>query len=113
MPSRNEGQFIWLVKRLEIPWYVMADGEEKPISDLEAALKKAGCPPIADSSNVVTVAKGNNFETQLLADGYLAEVEVALNETYGQQKYLDWYIDNHHGLPLGKNNVLNVPASAA
>jgi putative ATP-dependent endonuclease of OLD family len=95
--------FIWLAKSLEIPWYVMADGEEKPISDLEAALKKAGCPPIAASSNVVTVAKGNNFETQLLADGYLAEVESALNETYGHEKYLDWYIDNHHGLPLGKN----------
>ncbi|TCF99068.1 hypothetical protein BZM27_54985 [Paraburkholderia steynii] len=33
-------------------------------------------------------AKGNNFEAQLLADGYLAEVEIALNETYGQEKFL-------------------------
>jgi putative ATP-dependent endonuclease of OLD family len=95
--------FIWLAKSLDIPWYVMADGEQKPIADLEAALNKAGRPPIAASSNVVAIANGKNFETQLLADGYLNEIETALDEAYGQAKFLDWYIENHDGLPLGKN----------
>ncbi|OXC75679.1 putative ATP-dependent endonuclease of the OLD family, YbjD subgroup [Caballeronia sordidicola] len=95
--------FIWLAKSLDIPWYVMADGEQKPITDLEAALNKAGRPPIAASPNVVAIANGKNFETQLLADGYLTEIETALDEASGHEKFLDWYIENHDGLSLGKN----------
>lgn len=94
--------FIWLAKSLEIPWYVMADGETKPVSDLEAALKKAGQPNIAASTNVVVVSSGKNFETQLLVDGYLAEIELALNEASGHKSFLDEYIDRNHGLDMGK-----------
>ncbi|MCW0053347.1 ATP-dependent nuclease [Burkholderia pseudomallei] len=94
--------FIWLAKSLEIPWYVMADGEAKPVGDLEAALKKAGQPDIASSTNVVVVSSGNNFETQLLADGYIAEIEIALNEAYGHTSLLDEYIERNHGLDMGK-----------
>lgn len=94
--------FIWLAKSLEIPWYVMGDGEQNAINDLEAALKKADQPNIASSSNVVVVSAGKNFETQLLEDGYLAEIEAALDEAHGQKSFLDAYIDKHHGLELGK-----------
>ncbi|WP_439892500.1 ATP-dependent nuclease [Ralstonia sp. 25C] len=94
--------FIWLAKSLEIPWYVMGDGEQNAINDLEAALKKADQPNIASSPNVVVVSAGKNFETQLLEDGYLAEIEVALDEAHGQKSFLDAYIDKHHGLDLGK-----------
>ncbi|MGS1026885.1 ATP-dependent nuclease [Burkholderia glumae] len=94
--------FIWLAKSLDIPWYVMADAEAKPISDLEGALKKAGQPAIANSSNVVAVTLGNNFETQLLADGYLPEVEIALDQAHGEEKFLDSYIDTLDGKPLKK-----------
>ncbi|MEM5276419.1 AAA family ATPase [Cupriavidus taiwanensis] len=94
--------FIWLAKSLEIPWYVMGDGEQKPINDLEAALKKAEQPNIASSSNVVVVSAGKNFETQLLEDGYLVEIETALNEAHGRESFLDEFIDKHHGLELAK-----------
>lgn len=94
--------FIWLAKSLEIPWYVMGDGEQKPINDLEAALKKAEQPNIASSPNVVVVSASKNFETQLLEDGYLVEIETALNEAHGRESFLDEFIDKHHGLELAK-----------
>jgi putative ATP-dependent endonuclease of OLD family len=91
--------FIWLAKSLEIPWYVIADGEPQPVSDLEAALKKAGQPKAAMSSNVVVLPDGNNFERQLLADGYLAEIEQALDEVQACDAYLDSFIKQNDGLP--------------
>jgi putative ATP-dependent endonuclease of OLD family len=104
--------FIWLANSLDIPWYVMADAETKPLLDLEGALKKVKHPAIAACPNIVAVANGNNFETQLLADNYLAEVEIALDETHGENRFLDWYIDNHHGLSAGKNKPLRDYRSA-
>ncbi|RQZ74557.1 DUF2813 domain-containing protein [Burkholderia glumae] len=95
--------FIWLAKSLEIPWYVMADGEQRPVEDLEKALKKAKQPASGTAPNVVVLPGGKNFETQLLAEGYLEEIEKALNETYEHDAYLDDFIDKNDGLPLSKS----------
>jgi len=98
--------FIWLAKSLGIPWYVMGDGETLPVANLEAALKKAKHPDIAKSPMIVVLPKGHNFETQLLENGYLAEIEIALNNVHGSNDYLDKFIKIRHGLPLpkGKGN---------
>lgn len=95
--------FVWLAKSLEIPWYVIGDGETKPVAALEEALKKAGQPNIAASTNVVVLPKDSNFERQLLAENYLAEIELALNEAHNHASYLNQFIDKNHGLPYGKD----------
>lgn len=95
--------YIWLAKSLEIPWYILADGEPHPVSKLEEALRKAGQPLVAASSNVVVLPDGNNFERQLLAEGYLPEIEIALNEVHENPSYLDQFITIREGKPYGGN----------
>ncbi|NCC04620.1 MAG: DUF2813 domain-containing protein [Proteobacteria bacterium] len=88
--------FISLAHQFEIPWYVLADGEQLPLKDLNIALKKIGqvasaCP------NVVVFPNGNNFESQFISEGYLPEIETALNETHKCADFLGDYIKNMQG----------------
>jgi putative ATP-dependent endonuclease of OLD family len=94
--------YLWLAVQLGIPWYVFADGEAKPLADLNAALHNLGAPDASLCPNVVVIPNGRNFEQELVATGYLPEIEIALNETHEVEAYLDAYIQDHHGLPRGK-----------
>ena len=89
--------FVWLAKALRIPWYVFADGEAAPVKALDAALKKAGEPESAHCPNVVVHPAGKNFESQLIDEGYMAEIELALNAMSGSKTYLVDYVANMHG----------------
>ena len=91
--------FIWLAKSLNISWYVIADGESRPVNTLKKALKDAGESEAEKCPNVVILASGNNFETLLLTEGYLAEIESALDEVDGTANCLDTFIDKNHGKP--------------
>jgi putative ATP-dependent endonuclease of the OLD family len=94
--------FIWLAKGLDIPWYLIADGEPQPLKNLEDALKKASLADTSKSPNIVVLPGGNNFETQLIAEGYMAEIEAALDATSGEAAFLDGFIVKNHGLSYGK-----------
>lgn len=94
--------FIWLANSLSIPWYLIADGEERPLKNLEDALKKASLPNTSNSPNIVVLPNGNNFETQLVAEGYIGEIESALDVISGRSGFLDSFIDMNNGLSYGK-----------
>lgn len=89
--------FIWLAKALGIPWYVFADGESQPVKELDSALKKAGEVESSKHPSVVVHPAGKNFESQLVAEGYLSEIELALDAMSGVKGYLDEYIKDKHG----------------
>lgn len=91
--------FIWLAESLSIPWYVFSDGEANPLDHLRRALGKVGKPDPARCTNVVVLPGGNNFESQLLIEGYLAEIEKALDETNSMARFLDDYIGRLNGKP--------------
>ncbi len=97
--------FICLCKALRIPWYVFADGEPGPVRTLEAILKKAKEPKASSCANVVVLPGGNGFEGQLLAEGYLQEIEKAIDEAEGKAKYLDDYIVRMNGKPAKKSAI--------
>lgn len=101
----NYFPFIYLAKALGIPWYVIADGEQQPVKELDAALKKASEVESAKHPCVVVHPAGKNFESQLLVEGYLAEIEKGLDAMSGMPGYLDNYIKDKHG-QKGKKNVL-------
>jgi putative ATP-dependent endonuclease of OLD family len=65
-------------------------------------LKKAGLPETAKSPHIIVLPGGSNFETQLIAEGYMAEIEAALNEVSGDTAFLDGFINKNHGLSYGK-----------
>lgn len=97
--------FIWLAKALRIPWYAFADGESDPVKKLNQALAKAGEQEASKCENVVVLPGGNGFEAQLVAEGYLAEIEQVIDECEGQAKYLDDYVKRLHGKPKNKGKV--------
>ena len=97
--------FIWLLKVLRIPWYVFADAEPGPLAKLEADLKKAGEPVSSKCPNVVVLPAGKGFEAQLLAEGYLPEIEAAIDQAEGQTNFLDDYMATLDGKPKRKDVV--------
>lgn len=92
---------IWLAKKFHIPWYVFADGEALPVQRLNEALKKAEEGDHRACDNVVVIEGGRNFESMLLEDQYLPEVEMALDEQRGKPGALDDFIKLNHGKPYG------------
>jgi putative ATP-dependent endonuclease of OLD family len=84
--------FIWLAERLNIPWYVFSDGEPQPLNHLERALHNAGKPKAEACPNVVVIPGERNFETQLVAEGYLPEIEAVFDQVKGMKGFLDDYI---------------------
>lgn len=105
--------FMWLLKALQIPWYVFADGEPDPVSKLEAALKKAKEPQASRCPNVVVLPNGNGFEAQLLAEGYLPEIETAIDQVEAQKNYLDDYMSTLDGKPKKKKIIRDYKSAGA
>ncbi len=101
----NYFPFIYLAKSLGIPWYVIADGEPKPVKELDAALKKAAEEESSKNPRVVVHPNGKNFESQLIVDGYQVEIEIALDAMEGVAGFLDEYIKDKHGQNLKKDII--------
>jgi putative ATP-dependent endonuclease of OLD family len=89
--------FVWLAKAFKIPWFIFADGETTPVKSLEAALRKVGEPIAASCPNVVVHPQDKNFESQLIAEGYIQEIEQALNLMSGSSSFIEGYIADLHG----------------
>lgn len=89
--------FIWLAKSLEIPWFILSDAELQPLQMLDRSLAKAGFPNGAQLANVVTMDVGNDFEAQLLADGYVPEIEAAFDAYHQTQDYISQHMQIQQG----------------
>lgn len=103
--NSNYFPFIWLAERLNIPWYVFSDGEVETIGHLEKALHKSGKPKTDACPNVFVIPDGHNFETQLVAEGYLPEIEATFDRMEGEAAFLDDYIGMMHGKPGKKKTT--------
>jgi putative ATP-dependent endonuclease of OLD family len=95
--------YLVLANQLEIPWYVFSDGEAVPLTRLNGALNNLGLPDASKLDNVVVIPDGRNFEQQLVAEGYLPEIEAALDEVHGATGYLDGFIADLNGESRGRN----------
>ncbi len=95
--NTNYFPFIWLAESLAIPWYVFSDGELETITHLGRALHKSGKPAPAACPEVFVIPDGRNFERQLVADGYLPEIEATFDQVAGKVNYLSDYITRMNG----------------
>ena len=91
--------YIWMAEKFGISWYVLGDGEAKPIDDLKKALNRVGYSDLEDCPNVLVYPDEKNFETQLLAEGYLPEIEIVLDKYHEESGFLGNYIKIYHGKP--------------
>lgn len=95
--------FIWLAKSLEIPWFILSDAEPIPLKTLDSCLSKAGFPNRNALKNVVTMDDGNDFEAQLVAEGYAPELEAAFNAYHKKKDYISEHICSQQGQKKPKN----------
>ena|GEM_PF-163312 len=93
----NYFPYIWLAENLKIPWFVIADGEPAAVEVLDAALTKSGVSTSAANPSIVVLPGGRNFEQQLIAEGYEAEIQAALCKAYKSDTYIDDFIAKMHG----------------
>lgn len=103
--NSNYFPFIWLAESLHIPWYVFSDGETETITHLERALHKSGKATPDACPEVFVIPDGRNFEGQLVAEGYLPEIEATFNKVEGKAAFLDDYIARMNG-KTGKKGVI-------
>ena len=89
--------FIWLAKSLEIPWFILSDAELVPLKRLEQSLAKAGFADRTAFKNIVTMDTGNDFEAQLLAEGYAGEIEAAFDAYHQTTDYIGQHIQIQQG----------------
>ena len=89
--------FIWLAKSLGIPWFILSDAESHPLQTLDKCLSKAGFGNHTACKNVITMDAGNDFEAQLLADGYAPEIEAAFNEYHQAVDYITQHTQMQQG----------------
>ena len=66
--------FIQFANDLNVPWIIFSDGEEKVIVGVKKFISQANCSEI---ENTVFMDTGENFETQLIKDGFSKEIEKA------------------------------------
>ncbi|MDB5605106.1 MAG: ATP-dependent endonuclease of the family-like protein [Bradyrhizobium sp.] len=92
----NYYPFVWLATSFTIPWYILSDGEPRPVANLKKELRRAGHADVTLCPTISILPNGNDYEKQLLDEGYLDAVEVAIDKTYGGNK-LDKVITELHG----------------
>lgn len=79
--GNNYEPFIRIAEKLAIPWFIFSDAEAHI---LDAVRKQAGralgqrAIDFADYSNIVTCQLGNDYEAELIADGYAEEMLAAI-----------------------------------
>jgi putative ATP-dependent endonuclease of OLD family len=95
--------FIWLAKSLEIPWFILTDAEPRPLHTLDSCLSKAGFPDHKSLQNVVTMDAENDFEAQLVHDGYATEIEAAFDAYHQMHDYISEHISTQQGKSKPKN----------
>jgi putative ATP-dependent endonuclease of OLD family len=104
--------FVWLAKALRIPWYVFADGESDPVSQLDKALMNAGEPEAKNCPCVVVLPSGNGYEAQLVAEGYSLEINQVIDQIERQANYLSSnYIEILDGKPKKKGKIRDYKSS--
>jgi putative ATP-dependent endonuclease of OLD family len=95
--------FIWLAKSLEIPWFILSDAELVPLHRLDQCLSKAGFAHHTTFKNIVTMDTGNDFEAQLVAEGYAVEIEAAFNAYHQMRDYISEHMRIQQGREKPKN----------
>jgi len=101
------GPFIRFANDFNIPWYIFSDGEAKPLSDVSKAVKKIKgdeFTQITDEDNVFIIANSGNFESMLINDGFVNEIEQAIMNIRGTD-YITKYISRTNGSSKGRTKT--------
>jgi putative ATP-dependent endonuclease of the OLD family len=96
--GHNYFPFVWLAQSLGIPWFIYSDGEDAARQGLRSSLGKIGIADFETRPEVTIIPEGRDIEAELVWDGYLPQIEEALDKVFGTG-FLTDYIEKHDGKP--------------
>ena len=73
--------FLRFAEALKIPWLIFSDAENKPEKNIKASVQKqfSNCGSVKNESDcIVFLDEGNDFERQLISDGFTDEIKQAI-----------------------------------
>lgn len=102
--------FLQFAESLNIPWYIFSDGEDGPIAKITSIVKKIkgdSFVKLEDENNIFIIKNKLDFEGMLINDGYISEIENALETLFGDDCVND-YLNKRNGTLKGriKTNVI-------
>lgn len=74
----NYSHFVKLAESLSIPWFIFSDSDGDTINEVKAQLLKIG---VDNYDNLISLDNSNDFEKQMIADGYQDEIKLAILES--------------------------------
>ena len=78
---RNYLPFLRFAEAFKIPWFIFSDAENEPDNNIKASVQsqfiKSGSEK-NESDCIVFLDEGNNFEIQLISDGFTDEIKQAI-----------------------------------
>ena len=99
--AQNFKHFVRTLEGFGIPWALMADGDNEGVSGVNNAGESIGRSLDAQSPEVVLLPDGNAIEPHLVAAGFRAELEAAIESVHGSGALKAWGKLNH-GNSAGK-----------
>ena len=77
----NYSPFLRFLNSFEIPWFIFSDGERDALDKVEKALESIGLSKdISKNANIVALEGGLKFESYLVSEDYIKEIQKAILE---------------------------------
>jgi putative ATP-dependent endonuclease of OLD family len=98
--------YLYLIRDLDIPWFIISDGEEEATEALRKAAEDVLGVDYSNLTNIVVIGSGKNYESQLIAEGYTDIIISALNNHYNKATFFRYLQGNPNNSHLSKEEVL-------
>jgi len=104
--GKNYLPFLRVIESIGSGWCIFSDGEASAINDIQVAMKNLYClldkPDLSIYENIIVLGDSNDFESYLLATGYIDEIIAAINDyekidDKSDELHLDHYVKRHNG----------------
>lgn len=104
--SGNFPPFIRMAESMNIPWYVLADGEPQTVSGLTSALTKVFSrqASLSEFDNIYVIEGGLDYESLLLHENFKDDVQRAIAKVFDPQ-YFTQFVQRLNGKPGKKGRI--------
>ncbi len=75
--NRNYLPFMRFAEGFNIPWFIFSDAEKNVKTEIHKQFNECGCKKDKED-RIVFLDNGNNFEKQLISDGFINEIKKAI-----------------------------------
>jgi putative ATP-dependent endonuclease of OLD family len=102
--GQNYKTYLSLIRDFELPWFIFSDGEQNAKNAVTSAVGEIFHADPLTMSNVVILDNGDDYEKQLIREGYGSLLIEAICEHENNTDFFENYIEQM-GKQMGKGNI--------